>query len=71
MEQKNKNRERFEMVAKTFRGLESLLAGELEAIGGGNIRTGFRVVYFDGDIEVMYRANFQVRTALTHIKTFL
>ncbi|MGF1585886.1 MAG: class I SAM-dependent RNA methyltransferase [Bacteroidales bacterium] len=70
MEQKNKNRERFEMVAKTFRGLESLLAGELEAIGGGNIRTGFRVVYFDGDIEVMYRANFQVRTALRILKPF-
>ncbi len=58
------------MVAKTFRGLESLLAGELEAIGGGNIRTGFRVVYFDGDIEVMYRANFQVRTALRILKPF-
>lgn len=58
------------MVAKTFRGLESLLAGELEAVGGGNIRTGFRVVYFDGDIEVMYRANFQTRTALRILKPF-
>jgi putative N6-adenine-specific DNA methylase len=70
MVQKNENSERFEMVAKTFRGLESLLAGELEAVGGGNIRTGFRVVYFDGDLEVMYRANFQVRTALRILKPF-
>jgi putative N6-adenine-specific DNA methylase len=70
MEQKNINRERFEMVAKTFRGLEALLAGELEAVGGGNIRPGFRVVYFDGDLEVMYRANFQTRTALRILKPF-
>jgi putative N6-adenine-specific DNA methylase len=54
----------FDMVAKTFRGLENVLAGEIESIGGSNIRKGTRVVYFSGDKELMYRANFHLRTAL-------
>ncbi len=56
------------MVAKTFRGLEYLLAGEIEAIGGENIRKGTRMVSFSGNKEVLYRANFQVRTALRILK---
>ncbi len=60
----------FEMVAKTFRGLEEVLAGEIEAIGGGNIRKGTRVVHFSGDREVMYRANFMLRTALRILVPF-
>ncbi len=52
------------MVAKTFRGLEDVLAGEIEAIGGSKIRKGTRVVYFSGNKELMYRANFHLRTAL-------
>ena len=55
---------RFDIVAKTFKGLEELLASEIKAIGGDNIRRGVRVVYFSGDKEVLYRANFQLRTAL-------
>ena len=54
----------FDMVAKTFRGLEDVLAGEIEAIGGSKIRKGTRVVYFSGNKELMYRANFHLRTAL-------
>ena len=60
----------FEMVAKTFRGLEELLAGEIEAIGGRNIRKSTRVVFFSGDKEILYRANFQLRTALRILKPF-
>ena len=56
------------MVAKTFRGLENLLAGEIKQLGGRNIRTGVRVVYFEGDTEVLYRTNFQARTALRILK---
>jgi putative N6-adenine-specific DNA methylase len=70
MELKKDGGGRFEMVAKTFRGLEHLLAGEVKALGGGNIRTGVRVVYFDGDMEVLYRTNFQTRTALRILKPF-
>ncbi len=58
------------MVAKTLKGLEDLLAGELETLGAYNIRKGTRVVYFDGDKEVLYRANFQSRTALRILKPF-
>ena len=39
----------FDMVAKTFRGLEDVLAGEIEAIGGSKIRKGTRVVHFSGN----------------------
>ncbi len=58
----------FDMVAKTFRGLEHVLANEIKALGGDNIRTGTRVVYFRGDTEILYRANFQSRTALRILK---
>ncbi len=61
---------KFDMVAKTFKGLEHMLAGEIEIIGGSNIRIGTRVVHFTGDKEVMYRANFQMRTALRILKPF-
>ncbi len=60
----------FEMVAKTFRGLEDVLAGEIESIGGQNIRKGTRVVFFSGTTELLYRANFQLRTALRILKPF-
>ncbi len=59
-----KSQENFEQVAKTFKGLENILAGELKAIGAMNIRTANRAVYFSGDNEIMYKANFFSRTAL-------
>jgi len=62
--------ENFNMVAKTFRGLEDVLAGEIESIGGTEIKKGTRVVHFRGDREVMYRANFHLRTALRILKPF-
>ncbi len=58
------------MVAKTLRGLEDLLAGEIEALGAHNVRKGTRVVYFEGNKEVLYRANFNTRTALRILKPF-
>jgi len=60
--------ENFEMVAKTFRGLEDVLSGEVEDIGGLNIRKGTRAVFFSGNKEVLYRANFHLRTALRILK---
>ena len=56
--------DKFEMVAKTFQGLENVLADELRAIGAENVETGRRVVSFEGDKAVLYRANFCCRTAL-------
>ena len=35
--------EQFEMVAKTFQGLENVLADELKALGAVDVETGKRV----------------------------
>ncbi len=52
------------LVAKTFAGLEDILAAELKEIGASNIRVKRRAVSFQGSMETMYRANFHCRTAL-------
>lgn len=62
--------DKFEMVAKTFQGLENVLADELKAIGAENVETGRRMVSFTGDKAVLYRANFCCRTALRILKPF-
>ena len=54
----------FEMIAKTFQGLEEVLAQELTALGANDIQIGRRMVSFSGDKEMMYRANFCLRTAI-------
>ena len=58
----------FEMVAKTFQGLEGVLADELTALGAHDVQQGKRMVAFTGDKEMMYRANFCLRTALRVLK---
>ena len=58
----------FELIAKTFQGLENLLAKELTDLGANNIQTGHRMVSFTGDKEMMYRANFSLRTAIRILK---
>lgn len=60
----------FEMVAKTFQGLEDVLAEELRGLGAADIRAGRRMVAFSGDLEMLYRANFCCRTALRILKPF-
>lgn len=61
-------RERFEMVAKTFQGLEDVLAEELKSIGAVKVELGRRMVSFEGDLEVMYKANLCCRTVLRILK---
>lgn len=63
-------REKFKMVAKTMMGLEDVLAEELKACGAVNIETGARAVSFEGDMRVLYRANYTCRTALAILKPF-
>ncbi len=58
----------FELIAKTFQGLEGVLAKELAGLGAGNIRTGCRMVSFTGDKAMMYKANFCLHTALRILK---
>ncbi len=60
--------EEFELIAKTFQGLEEVLAKELTALGANNIEIGRRMVSFSGDKEMMYRANFALRTAIRILK---
>ena len=63
--------EKFDMVAKTFLGLEGVLADELRSLGAEDVTEGNRVVYFKGDKEMLYRANFACRTAVRILKPFL
>ena len=62
------NNETIEMVAKPLHGLEDILAGELTALGASNVETGRRMVSFEGDKELLYKANFCCRTALRILK---
>ena len=56
------------MIAKTFQGLEEVLAEELTALGADNIEIGRRMVSFTGNKELLYRANFNLRTAIRVLK---
>lgn len=58
----------FEMVAKTFQGLEDILAKELTDIGALEVSAGRRMVSFKGNLETLYKANFCCRTALRILK---
>ena len=57
------------MVAKTLYGLENILASELVALGANHLQIGRRMVSFEGDNALMYKANFHCRTALRILKT--
>ena len=56
------------MVAKTLQGLEDVLAVELQSLGAQDINKGLRMVSFVGNKEMMYKANFCLRTALRILK---
>ena len=58
----------FELIAKTFMGLEPVLAKELTQLGANNVQIGRRMVSFTGNKEMMYRANFSLHTAIRIIK---
>ena len=60
--------QQFELIAKTFMGLEPVLAKELTQLGANDIQIGRRMVSFKGDKEMMYRANFQLHTAIKILK---
>ena len=54
----------FRMVAKTFKGLEPVLAQELTELGADEVQIERRAVSFSGDKALMYRANLCLRSAL-------
>ncbi len=55
-------------IAKTFGGLEEVLASEIKDLGGTNIEIKKRAVLFSGNIELLYTCNLCLRTALKILK---
>lgn len=53
----------FQMLAKTFKGLEDVLAKELIELGANHVQIERRAVSFTGDKRMLYSANFCLRTA--------
>ena len=51
-------------TATTMAGLEEVLAQELIEIGADEVQIGRRSVYFSGDLKMLYKANYCLRTAL-------
>ena len=58
----------FQMLAKTFYGMEKILAVELKQLGAVDVYEGNRLVHFKGDKGFMYKANLCLRTALKILK---
>ena len=53
----------YDMLAKTFKGLEEVLAQELIELGANDVQLERRAVSFKGDKSLLYRANLCLRTA--------
>ncbi|MBL7814528.1 MAG: class I SAM-dependent RNA methyltransferase [Saprospiraceae bacterium] len=56
------------LIAKTFAGLEEVLAKEIESLGGTEIEPTKRGVIYEGDQRLLYRSNLELRTALRILK---
>jgi putative N6-adenine-specific DNA methylase len=54
----------FALIAKTFKGLEEVLANELIQLGANDVQIQRRSVSFSGDKALMYKVNLHCRTAL-------
>ena len=58
----------YKLIAKTFAGLEDVLAKEVKKIGGKNVKRAKRAVFYEGDLEMIYKSNYLLRTALRILK---
>lgn len=56
--------EQFIITALTQKGVEPLLAKELEALGAKDIEERKSAVYFTGNLELLYKCNLQLRTCM-------
>lgn len=59
------------LLAKTYYGLEQVLAQELIELGANNVEISNRAVYFEGDRALLYRANLQLHTAIRILRPLL
>lgn len=57
-----------DFTAKTFAGLEDVLANELKTIGATDVEVVKRGVTFKGDTATLFKANYLCRTALRVLK---
>lgn len=55
-------------IAKTFQGIEDVLADELREIGATDVQKLRRAVSFSANLEQLYRANYELRTAISILK---
>lgn len=60
--------ENYKLIAKTSAGLEQVLSNEIKVIGGNNISLGKRAVFYEGNLELIYKSNYLLRTALRVLK---
>lgn len=58
----------FKLTAKTFAGLEEVLSIELKNLGAKNVIIGQRAVFFEGNLETIYKSNYYLRSALKVLK---
>jgi len=58
------------ILVKTLFGLEEVLAEELRQMGVENIEMLRRAVQFEGDLKMLYRANYELRTAIRILVPF-
>lgn len=66
---KEQGSQEYNLIAKTFFGLEEILADEVKELGVKDVQIGRRMVSFKGDKEVLYKANIHLRTCLRVLKT--
>lgn len=52
------------MIAKTLYGLEPVLYQELQELGATDLQTLTRAVQFTGDMAMLYKANYHLRSAI-------
>lgn len=63
--------QKYDLIAKTFFGLEDVLTDELVLLGASDILKHNRAVSFRGDMKLLYKANYYLRTALRILKPIL
>lgn len=66
--QRKSESETFELVATCMQNLENELARELEDLGANKISIQKRAVRFEADLNLLYKANIWLRTALKVLK---
>ncbi|MBN2669647.1 MAG: class I SAM-dependent RNA methyltransferase [Bacteroidales bacterium] len=59
--------QKIKIIAKTLFGLENVLLKEVKDIGGKDAKILNRAVEFEGNLEILYKANLHLRTALSVI----